>query len=171
MPNTTRLLVVASLAFALAGRADATMMVRRLSLAQVTSEAVRIVQGKVIDVQSGRDESGLPATWVTVAVERTLKGSTDAQVVVKQFGTTERLADGALIHLAGLPTYARGEEVVLFLRRPSARGFTSPVGLGQGVYRIETDGARRTVRLDTGAGKQDLDVFLATVASHSGWGR
>jgi hypothetical protein len=39
------------------------------------------------------------------------------------------------------------------------------------VDRVETNGGQRSVRLGKGAGTQDLETFLATVASHAGWGR
>ena len=79
---------------------------------------------------------------------RTLKGSVARQLTIKQFGTAAPLGDGSLARIPGLPRYTVGEEVVLFLRGDSARGFTSPVGLGQGVYRVVHRGARRAVQSD-----------------------
>src|SRR5262245_32894343 len=108
--------------------AHATMLVRRLSLNEVTRDAARIVHGRVMSVRSGRDSLGLPATWITFAVARTLKGPAESELVVKQIGTTEPLPDGALGRVAGLPSYREGEEIIIFLRGTSARGFTSPVG-------------------------------------------
>jgi hypothetical protein len=157
-----RVLVAAGLA-ALASSASATTMLRSLSLAEVTAEATRIVHAYVVDVRSGRDESGAPATWVTLEVARAVKGSAGPSLTFKQFGA-DRLPDGALGVVAGVPRYRAGEEIVLFLRGDSARGFTSPVGLGQGVYRVSADGGQRVVRRDLPAESQDLEGFLASVA-------
>lgn len=144
------------------------MLVKRLALEEVTAEASRIVHGTVAEVQAGRDQAGIPATWVTLEVAETLKGAAAGRVTIKQLGAAEPLPDGALGGFAGLPRYAVGEEVVLFLRAESAAGFTSPVGLGQGVYRVRRIDGRRAVRSDKPPGKQDLTNFLAEVTRLTG---
>ena len=144
-------------------RADATVVLR-LPLARMAREAGRIVHGTVVEVRAGRDEAGLPATWVTLAVARTVKGPAVRHLTLKQFGAAEPLPDGTVGRIAGLPRYAVGEEVVLFLRPESGRGFTSPVGLGQGTYRVSRGAAGARVRRDTpGATTRDLGAFLADV--------
>jgi hypothetical protein len=125
----------------------------------------------VVDVASGRDVSGLPATWVTLDVGRPLKGARAGRLTFKQFGSAEPLPDGALAAVAGVPRYRVGEEVVVFLRGDSSRGFTSPVGLGQGVYRVRAERGRRTVRGDLGAEDEDLDAFLERVRKLAAGGR
>jgi hypothetical protein len=143
--------------------AEATVVLR-LPLARVTREAGRIVHGTVVEVRAGRDDAGLPATWVTLAVARTVKGPAVRRLTLKQFGATEPLPDGTVGRVAGLPRYAVGEEVVLFLRPESGRGFTSPVGLGQGTYRVSRGAAGARVRRDLpGATTRDLGDFLADV--------
>lgn len=140
------------------------MLVQRLPLDRVAAEAESIVHARVVDVQPGRDESNLPATWITLDVTRALKGGRVSRVTIKQFGVTTPLADGTLAALAGLPRYAPGDEVVLFLRGESPRGFTSPVGLAQGVYRVAHEHGRAQVRDDLRRNApQDLDEFLARV--------
>jgi len=164
---------VASVAIALAATvvpAPATTLVRRLPLEQVAAEAARVVHATVIDVHSDRDEWGAPATWITFDVARTLKGSVARQLTIKQFGTAAPLDDGSLARIPGLPRYTVGEEVVLFLRGDSARGFTSPVGLGQGVYRVVHRGARRAVQSDLAGKEEDLGTFLARVERLTGQG-
>jgi len=141
------------------------MVVERLSLERVTHAAARIVHGTVLEVRSARDASGLPATWITLDVVRTLKGPHAERLTIKQLGVAAPLADGTITRIAGLPQYHVGEEVVLFLHGVSTRGFTSPVGLGQGAYRVGR-GAR--VRSDAGPGaSRDLEDFLAEVARQS----
>lgn len=159
--GATVLLGVTTALFAV-GAARATMIREHAPLATVTAEAGRIVHASVTDVRSGRDERGLPATWVTLAVKRTLKGTHDSRLVVKQFGVMEPLPDGTITGLPDMPRYRVGDEVVLFLRPESAHGFTSPVGLSDGVYHVD---AGHRVAHAAGRAGQDLDSFLAGVAT------
>jgi hypothetical protein len=171
MRQAASLVRVAVVLGILAAPAGATMILRSMSLPEVAGEATRIVHGTVTDVRSGRDESDAPATWITIDVARTLKGSVGRRLTIKQFGVAEPLADGTVTRIPGLPAYQVGEEVVVFLRDDSERGFTSPVGLGQGVYRVSTRGGRRTVQSDLRGGHQDLDSFLSGVAGLAATGR
>lgn len=140
------------------------IMVERMPLAQVAREAARIVQATVVEVRTGRDESGLPATWSTLAVTRTLKGAHVPRLTIKQYGVADPLPDGTITRVAGLPRYRVGEEIVLFLRTDSRRGFTSPVGFSQGAYRVSRAGAAPQVWRDLGSGaRQNLDEFLSEV--------
>ncbi len=150
------------LLLALAAPAAATV-VERMSLERVVKESALIVHAQVLDVRSGRDADGLAATWITLAVTRTLKGPHRDRLVVKQFGVAEPLPDGVLVRVAGLPRWTPGEETVLFLRGESRRGFSSPVGLAQGVYRVERRGGQARARSDTGAGPTDVDDLLGKV--------
>jgi len=162
------LLTVCVLAPAIAGATT----VRPLSLATAAAEAARIAHGRVRAVESGRDQAGFPATWVTLDVIDTLKGDTTATLTFKQPGVSHPLPDGAIGRIAGLPTYAVGAEVVLFLHAESAAGFTSPVGLGQGVYWVEHGAAGAKVRRGLGGGEpESLTPFLDKVRKLRGWSR
>ena len=144
------------------------MMVKRLSLVDVTHAAARIVHGIVVEVRSDRDETGLPATWITFAVVRTLKGPPADRLTIKQLGVAAPLADGTITRIAGLPQYRVGEEVVVFLHGVSPRGFTSPVGFGQGAYRVGRGARGVYVRSDAGPGAgRNLEDFLAEVTRQS----
>jgi hypothetical protein len=140
-------------------------MVRRMSLAEVTHEAARIVHATVRQVRVGRDQSGLPATWVTLDVTRILKGDGRGQLTIKQYGVATPLPDGTITRVAGLPRYRVGEEVVLFLSGTSSRGFTSPVGFAQGAYRVSRPGGAPRVRsdLESQGAPRGLDAFLSEV--------
>ena len=147
----------------------AATMLTPMPLERVARDAVRIVQGRVVDVRSGRDESGLAATWITLDIARSLKGTDAGRVTFKQYGTATPLPDGTVTRVAGLPRYATGEEVVLFLRGQSRRGFTSTVGFGQGTYRVKRTGRRARVRRDLPVEQdQDLDGFLSRVEQLAG---
>src|SRR5262245_930922 len=117
-----------------AGRAASALSVMPMSLSEVAQDADCIVYGRIVDVQLSRDPRGFPATLVTVAVQRMLKGPAGAEITFKQFGAA---TDGGGAALVGqLPQYAIDNEVVLFLAKPSRLGFTSPVGFSQGYYLI-----------------------------------
>jgi hypothetical protein len=107
-----------------------------LDLEGLTAAAGRIFQGRVIAVRSGRDGHGFPATWTTFAVDEALKGTAAATIEIKQLGNRGASTDGNIFRVPALPSYAVGDEVILFLHPESAEGFTSPVGLGQGRFRI-----------------------------------
>lgn len=65
---------------------------------------------------------------------------------------------------ARAPGFAEGQEVVLFLHPPSDRGYSSPVGFGQGVFMIASNGSgertavneRGNSRLFTGMNMEKL---------------
>ena len=64
----------------------AAMTVLPLDLPAMTDAAARIFVGRVERVATGRDASGLPATWTTFAVVEGLKGTPGGHVIVKQLG-------------------------------------------------------------------------------------
>jgi hypothetical protein len=68
-----------------------------------------------------------------------------------------------------LPRYSIGEELVLFLRNESRRGFTSPVGLGQGAYHVTRHQGSAQVRSDLAPNSpRSLDEFIAEIARLTG---
>jgi len=156
--NTARACFAAALIAATAvlpGAARATTVLR-VDLPTLTAGADRIFVGRVVTVQSGRDPRPLPVTWVTFAVDEALKGEPGARLTIKQIGVSAPLADGTLYRIPALPTYREGDEVLLFLHPDSAAGFTSPVGFGQGRFRIRRDGERPTAEND--AGNRDVET-------------
>jgi len=130
----------ALLVLLLATRATATTVLP-LDLGALTAAADRIVLARVERTDDGRDANGLPAVWTTFAVDEALKGPVGARLMLKQLGA----ALGAGHVLAGLPVYVPGERVVLFLHPDSRLGFSSPVGLGQGCFRIRNQDGRAVV--------------------------
>jgi hypothetical protein len=163
-----RILAGFALASSFAAPVHATTMVKPMTLDEVTAESKHVVHAVVTDVASGRDENGVPSTWTTFAVAETLKGADAPTFTIKQFGVAAPLADGTVAKLAGLPSYEVGEEVVVFLRGVSRRGFTSPVGLGQGTYRVKRHGPKSEVRRDDEPqGSQDLATFVGKVKAHA----
>jgi hypothetical protein len=142
------------------------MEVLRLGFDAVVDRSARIVHGTVRAVASGRDAAGIPSTWVTLEVTECLKGHAERSLTFKQLGVQEPLPDGTWLRMSGLPRYRVGDEIVVFLHAPSGRGFTSPVGLGQGLYRAEPRAEGRAVRSSlatSAAPSEDLAAFLERV--------
>jgi hypothetical protein len=137
-PRSARRLRVAAALLAvtlvLPGVAPATTVLP-LDLEALTAAAGCVFMGRVIEVRSGHDRHGLPVTWTTFAVDEALKGTAAATIEIKQLGG-DTSTDGAIYRVPALPSYAVGDEVILFLHPESREGFTSPVGLGQGRFRI-----------------------------------
>jgi len=102
-------------------------------------------------------------------VSQSVRGPNAESLTIKQFGVAEPLADGTLARVPGIPQYSLGEEVVIFLRGESSRGFTSPVGLSQGVYRVDRAHGQPFVGFDSpGRPPEELDAFLGRVKRLAG---
>ena len=152
-----------------------------MSLDRMVRQSGVIVHGRIVSTETGRDpRTGLPATWTTVEVRENFYGATGSTVRYKQFGGT---VDGIVTPTPDLPRLANDEEVILLLYPASeAAGFQSPVGLGQGVFRVKAvrSGKRvsqftRTAQLMKGGtraplsadreGSYDLDAFAKSLRS------
>jgi hypothetical protein len=149
--------------------AEATT-VRWLSLQELVDRADRIFVGTVAAVSESRDEQGRWATFVTFTVSQSLKGNVPRELKIKQFGRKTPAEDGSILRIPGLPTYEVGEEAVLFLDKDSRWGFTSPVGLGQGKFKVIHQASKAYVvnaqRHKTDAQETiELEGFLADVQS------
>jgi hypothetical protein len=111
---------------------------RPMPLAAMSRTAETIVVGRITDVRVAPHPryTGLPITAITLKVSETWKGRHRPTFVFTHFGDvsadgTSPSGSGTVVRhfrRADLPTYAVGEEVVLFLRRPGRSGLTSTVG-------------------------------------------
>jgi hypothetical protein len=140
-----------ALLLALATGSGHAMTLLPLDLPQLTGQAERIFVGRVEHVATGRDANGLPAVWTTFAVDEPLKGwqgAAPGHVTLKQLGAS--FGGAPVVPHTALPRYREGESVVLFVHPDSTLGFTSPVGLGQGCFRIGEHDGVRTVENDVG---------------------
>lgn len=145
--------------------ASATMVVQ-LKLDQIVDRAGQAFVGRCVNVSEAWDESGYPAVTIDFAVEHPIKGVTTDIVTVKQFGilsvdTSQELlpvlrpGEDAIVTVKGGSApiqYRADEEVILFVYPNSPLGFTSPVGMGQGLFRVsEVGDGRRIVNNDFNA--------------------
>jgi len=131
-------------------RPASAMTILPLDLPELAHQAARIFVGRVERIETGHDANGLPVTWTTFAVVQKVKGSDGAEITLKQLGASLGGPDARVLPHPGLPQYRPGESVVLFIHPESALGFTSPVGLGQGCFRIRDDHGAAVVENDVG---------------------
>lgn len=151
-------------------RPAVAMTVLPLDLPALTAGAGTIFVGRVTRVDPGVDERGIAAVWTTFAVEQTLKGATGPTLTLKQLGAplgASGTPNGARA-FASVPRFTPGESVMLFVHAPSALGFASPVGLGQGAFRIRDHDGRRVVTNDVA--NRNLDSGASGAASALGRG-
>ena len=160
MTGRRAILLLTALA-ALVARSAVAMTVLPLDLPALTAGAGTIFVGRVTRVDTGVDERGIAAVWTTFAVDQTLKGAPGPTLTLKQLGTP--LGAGAF---PTVPRFAPGESVMLFVHAPSALGFASPVGLGQGAFRIRDRAGRRVVANDVA--NRNLDAGRSGTASARG---
>ncbi len=123
---------------------------RVMNLADLVENSQRIFSAVCQSVSSGFDENNLPYTRYSFRVTDSIQGVANQQVVViKQFGLAEpiQLDNGVtrVSRIEGMPRYVPGQEYLLFLNQESRLGFSSPIGLIQGAFRVRGQGPSRTV--------------------------
>lgn len=109
------------------------------NLKQMIHASALIVTGEVSKLSDGIQD-GVPFTEVTLKVKGSVKRdlAKDSSYSFRQYGLLKprKMADGRYLlpaRIEGMATWKPGENVTVFLNRPSPRnGLTSPVGLAQG---------------------------------------
>jgi len=130
-------------------RADATT-VKHFDLPQMTSSAARVFRGTVTDVRAGSVKVGggqLATTIYRIRVTEafkgdfaTVKGITYADVEMLGSAKAETPRNG-LHHFSAfrdMPRLVSGQEYLVFLTAESSIALSSPVGLAQGLFEIDT---------------------------------
>ncbi len=116
--------------------AVAATTLQRMSVAEMSRAAHTIVRARCV-ANSARWDAGEIWTFTTFDVEETWKGSSPARITVRLIGGE---AGNLKSTVSGVPRFAPGEEVVLFLERTAAGDF-SVVSWVQGTFRIGHDRA------------------------------
>ena len=132
-----RILAVTGVLACLATAGIDASVIRPIEFNDLVARSQAIVYGRVVEVRSRHNDDRTKVdTIVTVEVGSYLKGDLGKEVAfVVPGGTMGRYRTMAV----GAPTFAEGEEVVLFL---TARAPAIPhiLGQSQGVFRVAVDG-------------------------------
>jgi hypothetical protein len=109
---------------------------REARVAHLAASSTLVVRGRVQSTES-RAHEGAIYTYTTVTVDEVLKGpSTIRTLTVKTLGGA---TDSLVLQVADAPTFAAGDESVLFLAPRVSDGSLYPVGLGGGVWPVHLD--------------------------------
>ena len=125
-------------------------MILKMNLAQLTDRADAIFRGEVLSAEPGKISIGggtLPTVTYRLRVDEAFKGEFEAkenaspEIEITMLGTLKAsLRSGNQQRLTSslpeVPKLRVGESYVLFTTAPGASGLRSPVGLGQGSFRI-----------------------------------
>jgi len=132
-------------------------MILKMNLAQLTDRADAIFRGEVLSAEPGKVSIGggtLPTITYRLRVDEAFKGAFEAkenaapEVEITMLGTVKAAvrSDSQMRLSSSLPEVPKlsvGENYVLFTTAPGNSGLRSPVGLGQGSFRIYL-GANKT---------------------------
>ncbi|MCB9547113.1 MAG: hypothetical protein H6706_14870 [Myxococcales bacterium] len=126
-----------------AGTASATI-VQSLSLDEISRKADVIVHGTVVEQSTAWNETRTRIyTVTTVEVKDRVKGQGETRIRIRQLGGT---VDGITQSIVGNARMAKGEEVVLFLTRDTAKDLHYVVGMAQGKYAVDRQAPEPVVR-------------------------
>lgn len=103
---------------------------------EVVKEATVIVRGRVTDVRSVVEPGIGIESIATVAVETALKGQARGFVYVRVPGGE---VGQSRVVMVGAPTFKVGQRAVLFLRARGTDPALRPIGLSQGIYRVQPE--------------------------------
>jgi len=109
-----------------------------LNIEELISRADRAFRGICLSVEEITEQGNRQATLYGFSVLESMKGNLGKQVTIKVSGWSQG-GRGERRSIPGMPTFEPGEEVLLFLTRPNDNGFSAPVGLYLGVFRLQPD--------------------------------
>lgn len=136
--------------------------VKPVNLQEMVGSAERIFWGSCVSVEETTLASGLVATQYTFQVRRGLKGVEAGEMVTfRQLQSNDRRK----LSLPGLPSFRKGQESLIFLHGESRLGLTSPVGLQQGVFRLQQD--EQGLSVINGMQNSNLDYELPEINMRS----
>jgi hypothetical protein len=129
--------------------------VRHCGLMTLSRCSGAVFYGRCISKESFPEAEPYPYVEYTFKVLEAVKGCRDRQGKALETVTfrhvsdlpARQLADGTQVTALrlGVPRYKEGEEAVLFLTRESHVRLCAPVGLHQGVFRVQRNGDSRTL--------------------------
>lgn len=105
---------------------------------ELVAEADAIYRGQVTEIQArrvARGASSVIKTFVTVSIERALKGAAQESITLEFLGGT--IGEESM-EVSGVPRFAVGERGIVFVQK-NGQQFCPLVRLAHGTYRIEQD--------------------------------
>src|SRR5262249_53691315 len=143
IPMRRRIITSAALALCTAGLQAPlcrAMSLQPLNVTDLVRQSTTIVRGTVTEVREGVGSNRLPYTAVEVKVAESVKGSAGGTLTFRQFGLqSPRPTENGHRYvglIAGMPRYAAGDDVLLFLGPESSLGYRTTIGLGQGHFAL-----------------------------------
>jgi len=138
MNRASRLAMVAFAALALVGSSTAyATTVLKMSLKDLARKSDAVVMARVEDQVARYDVDKEIYTYITLKVLDPVKGShKDDLITIRQLGGQ---VDNIASIVPGMPTFKKGEEVVVFLSQKDRAGYPWIMGLQQGKYSISQD--------------------------------
>lgn len=120
------------IAAAMVQSSDAKM--EAMNIAQMVEAAETIMDGTCTGVNYKKTDQGTMVTIYTLHVHHVYKGKAGEIASIKMFGGQSQMI---VARPAGIPALRKEERYVLFLYPPGDQGLTSPVGWGQGTFRVQ----------------------------------
>jgi hypothetical protein len=138
MNRASRLAMVAFAALALVGTSTAyATTVLKMSLKDLARKSDAVVMALVEDQVARYDADKEIYTYITLKVLDPVKGSRkDDLITIRQLGG---IVGNIASVVPGMPTFRKGDEVVVFLTQRDAAGYPGIMGLQQGKYTISQD--------------------------------
>ena len=127
--------------------ANATTFQKEATIVDLLQQSDLIIRGTVTSVTDGIDNRGIPYTEVKLHVSETMRGQVGKEYTFRQFGLIKPhdMGNGTvnlMVTPAGWATYSKGEETILFLRKPAAwTGLQTTAALGGGKFKVAMAGA------------------------------
>jgi hypothetical protein len=115
--------------------------IKKMTVADLVNYGDKIIAGRVVAVVDGFNAQNLPYTEVTIAIQESLKGNVSGNYTFRQFGLAapRDLGNGMTyvgVSPDGFPSFAPGENVVVFLFAKTSLGFEGAAGLMQGKFTV-----------------------------------
>ena len=129
----------------------------RVDFGQLSHMAARVVAGRIINITTAEDPtSGYIYSTVTVAVMQAVP----AQLAGREysFRMLGGEANGRIQYIADYPKLRTGNEVVLFLNSDTSSVFGPTVGLGQGIFFLESSASDSAQRVMDRFGRPVLGI-------------
>lgn len=139
MKRSRSAVIVALAAFAIFGASLASATtVQKFTISDLAKKSETIAVARVDDVSSRWDDNHKEIyTYISLKVLDGIKGSRKNDVLtIRQIGGS---AEGKISVVPGMPTFNKGEEVVVFLSPKDRAGYPWVMGLQQGKYTVSMD--------------------------------